>query len=137
VCKFLRKCFHDFYPEAAAVLSAVTGWTYTADEIRQTGERINTLKKVFNIREQWQPEDDWLPARQMNETLSTGVARGVGLESSELREMISGYYSARGWDAAGFVPQDKLDALGLDLWSAHTPAGPAATRVAPAPVAHR
>ena len=113
VCKFLRKCFHDFYPEAAAVLSAVTGWAYTDGEVRQIGERINTLKKVFNIREQWQPEDDWLPTRLMTERLSTGVAQGVGLESSELREMIGGYYAARGWDAAGFVPQEKLDALGI------------------------
>ena len=113
VCKFLRKCFTDFYSEAAAVLAGVTGWACTDLELRRTGERINTLKKLFNIREQWQPEDDWLPARLLKEPLATGAARGVGLETAELREMIGGYYAARGWDAAGFVPQDKLDALGI------------------------
>jgi len=113
VCKFLRKCFTDFYSEAAAVLAGVTGWACTDLELRRTGERINTLKKLFNIREQWQPEDDWLPARLLKEPLATGAARGVGLETAELREMIGGYYAARGWDAAGFVPQDKVDALGI------------------------
>lgn len=113
VCKFLRKCFTDFYPEAATVISSVTGWTCTDTEMRQAGERINTLKKLFNVREHWQPEDDWLPARLLTEPLTTGAARGVGLAGSELREMISGYYTARGWDDSGFVPQSKLDALGI------------------------
>ena len=79
VCKFLRKCFTDFYTEAAEILCAVTGWAYTPAELRRTGERIHTLKKLFNIRERWQPEDDWLPERLLSETLPTGVATGVGL----------------------------------------------------------
>ncbi|HET6679253.1 MAG TPA: aldehyde ferredoxin oxidoreductase C-terminal domain-containing protein, partial [Nitrospira sp.] len=55
VCKFLRKCFTDFYGEAAEILRGVTGWDYTPAELRCTGERIHTLKKVFNIRERWAP----------------------------------------------------------------------------------
>ena len=34
VCKFLRKCFTDFYAEAAEILAHVTGWDYTAAELR-------------------------------------------------------------------------------------------------------
>jgi aldehyde:ferredoxin oxidoreductase len=113
VCKFLRKCFTDFYSEAAAIVAGVTGWDYTDAEVRRAGERIHTLKKLFNIRERWQPEDDWLPARLVKEKLTTGVARGVGLDPAELRGMIQGYYRARGWDEAGFVPQSKLEALGI------------------------
>jgi aldehyde:ferredoxin oxidoreductase len=113
VCKFLRKCFGDFYTEAADLLGTVTGWDYTGVELRRSGERINTLKKVFNIREHWRPEDDWLPERLLAEPLTTGVGSGVALTGVELREMIGGYYEARGWDANGFVPQRKLDELGL------------------------
>jgi aldehyde:ferredoxin oxidoreductase len=113
VCKFLRKCFTDFYPEAAEILARVTGWDYTGTELRRAGERIHTLKKLFNIREQWKPEDDWLPERLLNEPLTTGVASGVVLERHELREMIRGYYAARGWDENGFVPERKLEELGL------------------------
>ncbi len=115
VCKFLRKCFADFYAESAELLSKVTGWSCSDAELRRAGERINTLKKLFNVREGWRPEDDWLPPRLLGESLPTGVARGVGLTVSELREMIGGYYQARGWDENGFIPEKKLRDLGLPV----------------------
>jgi aldehyde:ferredoxin oxidoreductase len=108
VCKFLRKCFSDFYSEAAELLAAVTGWDYSADELRRAGERIHTLKRLFNEREGWRPEDDWLPPRLLTEALPTGVAQGVGLPPDELREMIRGYYHARELDETGRVRQRKL-----------------------------
>ena len=37
VCKFLRKCFTDFYAEAAEMLAGVTGWDYTGAELRARG----------------------------------------------------------------------------------------------------
>jgi aldehyde:ferredoxin oxidoreductase len=37
ICKFLRKCFTDFYTEAAELLSQVTGWAYTGADLRRTG----------------------------------------------------------------------------------------------------
>lgn len=113
VCKFLRKCFTDFYAEAADLLGNVTGWNYTADELRRAGERIHTVKKLFNIREGWRPTDDWLPERVLTETLPTGVAQGVGLTAGELDAMIRAYYRARGWDENGFVPETKLSELGI------------------------
>jgi len=113
VCKFLRKCFNDFYSESAELLSRVTGWACSGAELRRVGERINVMKKLFNIREGWKPEDDWLPPRLLKETLPDGVAEGVGLAPEELREMIQSYYRARGWDENGFVPKEKLTELGL------------------------
>ncbi len=114
VCKFLRKCFSDFYSEAADLLQKVTGWPYSAAELRRTGERINTIKKLFNQRQGWQPTDDWLPPRLLTESLATGVAAGVHLTAPELRGMIQGYYKARGWDEQGFVLDTKLQELNLD-----------------------
>jgi aldehyde:ferredoxin oxidoreductase len=113
VCKFLRKCFTSFYDEAADILAKVTGWDYTGAELRATGERIHTLKKLFNIREGWRPHDDWLPERLLTEPLTSGVGAGVALPPAELRQMILGYYEARQWDENGFVPARKLDALGI------------------------
>ena len=113
VCKFLRKCFTDFYVEAAEMLAGVTGSDYTDAELRRVGERIHTLKKLFNIRERWQPEDDWLPERLLSEALPTGVATGIGLSRDELREMVGGYYEARQWDEHGFVPEWKVNELGI------------------------
>jgi aldehyde:ferredoxin oxidoreductase len=113
VCKFLRKCFSDFYGEAAELLSTITGWPCSSVELRRIGERIHTVKKLYNVREGWQPQDDSLPDRLLSETLPTGVAKGVGLTDAELREMIQSYYAARGWDDRGFVSQSKLNELGL------------------------
>jgi aldehyde:ferredoxin oxidoreductase len=113
ICKFLRKCFTDFYAEAADLLSKVTGWPCSGVELHRIGERIHTLKKLFNLREGWQPRDDWLPPRLLNEALPTGVARGVNLTATELREMIQEYYRAREWDENGFIPEKKRRALGL------------------------
>ncbi|MBI2088193.1 MAG: aldehyde ferredoxin oxidoreductase family protein [Deltaproteobacteria bacterium] len=113
ICKFLRKCFTDFYAEAAELFSKVTGWPSSSMELHRIGERIHTLKKLFNVREGWQPEDDWLPARVLDETLPTGVVQGVGLTAGELREMIQAYYQAREWDENGFIPEKKLKELGI------------------------
>jgi aldehyde:ferredoxin oxidoreductase len=62
------------------------------------------MKRLFNQREGWQPKDDWLPPRLLSEALPTGVAQGVALTADELKEMIGGYYQARGLDENGFVP---------------------------------
>jgi aldehyde:ferredoxin oxidoreductase len=78
------------------------------------GERIHNLKKLFNMREGWRPGDDWLPERLLSESLPTGVVQGVGLSVNELREMIGGYYQARGWDENGFIPQSKLRELEIE-----------------------
>ena len=114
VCKFLRKCFGDFYLEGAALLGTVTGWDYSSDELQRTGERIHNLKKLFNQREGWRAEDDWLPQRLLSETLPTGVAQGVGLSANDLREMIDSYYQARGWNENGFIPKSKARELGIE-----------------------
>ncbi len=113
VCKFLRKCFTDFYSEATELLNKVTGWSTSSAEMRRVGERIHTLKKLYNVREGWRPEDDWLPERLLRETLPTGIAQGAGLTVDELRSMIQGYYRAREWDTHGYVPEKKLRDLGL------------------------
>jgi aldehyde:ferredoxin oxidoreductase len=119
VCKFLRKCFTDFYAESAEMLAGVTGWDCTAAELRATGERIHTLKKLFNVRECWRPQDDWLPERLLRERLpDVGPAEGANLSPDELREMIGGYYQARGWDRRGFIPRHKLEQLGLSGFAA-------------------
>ncbi|HKY09508.1 MAG TPA: aldehyde ferredoxin oxidoreductase family protein [Candidatus Binatia bacterium] len=113
VCKFLRKCFSDFYPEAAELLGRVTGWDCSGAELRRIGERIHTVKKLFNVREGWQLADDWLPERLLSEALPTGVAKGTTLSVSELRQMIQAYYRARGWDQTGLIPEQKLRELEL------------------------
>jgi aldehyde:ferredoxin oxidoreductase len=113
-CKFLRKTFDDFFGESASFYEQITGYPVTADELKLAGERINNMKKLFNIREGWKPGDDTLPGRVLSEKLSDGVGQGVGLSASDLDMMIAGYYRARGWTPEGDIPTSKLEELGLD-----------------------
>jgi aldehyde:ferredoxin oxidoreductase len=85
----------------------------TGDDLRLAGERINNLKKLFNVREGWARADDTLPPRILDEKLEDGVARGVGLPRSDLDMMVDGYYRARGWTPDGLVPRHKIEALDL------------------------
>ena len=113
-CKFLRKAFEDFYAESAEIYEHLTGWPTAPEDLRVAGERINNLKKLFNIREGWTRDDDTLPPRVLGEALPTGVARGVSLDEEALDMMVLSYYRARGWDDDGLVPDSKLTELGLD-----------------------
>lgn len=112
--KFLRNCFTDFYSEAAHIYELVTGWETSGDQLRRVGERINNLRKAFNMREGWTKADDTLPPRIFDTSDNT-----KGLTRAELDAMIDDYYRARGWTAEGRIPNEKLDQLDLlDLVSA-------------------
>ena len=112
-CKFLRRVFTDFYVESAEVMSCVTGWDVTPEELRVAGERINNLKKLFNLREGWSRADDSLPPRILNEELGDGPVKGVRLSKQDLDRMIAAYYQSRGWEHDGTIPESKLADLGL------------------------
>ncbi len=110
LCKFVRGCFDDFYPEAERLYELVTG---RRADLARAGERITNMKKLFNLREGWQRQDDTLPARVLEQPVSGGVADGVRLTRQELDMMVAAYYQARGWTPDGLIPEAKLRSLGL------------------------
>ena len=114
ICKFIRKCFDDFYTEMAYLYSQATGLDLTASELKVAGERINNVKKAFNIREGWKCHDDWLPPRLFSEPITEGEGKGTVITEEELSLMIGDYYQARGWTAEGLITEDKLRALQLE-----------------------
>ncbi len=101
LCKFLRGVFTDPFTEWAGLLSTVTGWDLTGDELRATARRIVLAKRAYNLREGWRPEDDWLPARLLEEPLTLASGREARLTPARLRAMIDGYYKERGLDSEG------------------------------------
>jgi aldehyde:ferredoxin oxidoreductase len=113
LCKFLRGVFTDPFTEWAGLLSAVTGWDVTGDELRATARRIVLAKRAYNLREGWRPEDDWLPARLLEEPLTLASGRQARLTPARLRAMIDGYYKERGLDSAGRPVAGITDDLGL------------------------
>jgi aldehyde:ferredoxin oxidoreductase len=118
LCKFLRGVFTDLFAEGADLLSCVSGWDVSAEELHTIARRIVTAKKLFNIREGWTAAEDTLPKRFLSEGLPDGASSGAVLPAERFQEMIQAYYAARGWDSQGKVPDEVVCELGLtDLLS--------------------
>src|SRR6516165_7931979 len=113
LCKFLRGVFTDPFTEWAALLAPVTGWDVTGEELRATARRIVMAKRVYNIREGWQTDDDWLPGRLLNEPLTLPSGRVATLTADRLRAMIDSYYKMRGLDPEGHPDVSVVDDLRL------------------------
>ena len=111
-CKFVRRVFDNFYDESAEILNNITGWDIDPKQLAQCGERINNLKKQFNIREGWNRSHDNLPKRIFSDPLINGE-KVSSISESELDNMIEYYYDARGWTSDGIIPPEKLVSLGI------------------------
>jgi aldehyde:ferredoxin oxidoreductase len=97
------------------LLNAVTGWDLTVKELMTIGERINTLCRLFNVREGITRKDDRLPPRFM-EPLKGGPTEGYLITEEEFSSMLSNYYEICGWDPETGVPKkEKLIKLGLEF----------------------
>ena len=104
--KFARRVLNDFYPEAAHVYHLATGHDIGAEGLRKAGERINLVRKAFNVREGWKREEDVLPTR---------VFEGGAVTESGLAETVAGYYGARGWGEEGLPSRESVRGLGLNI----------------------
>jgi len=99
----------------ANLMEAITGLTYTPDEVVKVGERINNLARAFNVREGFTREDDTLPERIMTEPLRGGASKGHFISREDLNQMLDEYYKERGWEVSTGAPtREKLKELGLE-----------------------
>lgn len=113
LCKFLRGVFDDFFTEAATMLQAVTGWSVDSKELREVSRRIVNAKKQFNISAGWQPGEDSLPDRFVNEAMPNDESNHT-LTSQRLRELIQVYNQQRGWTLEGWLNKTDVDANGVN-----------------------
>jgi len=95
----------------AELLSAVTGWNLTEDEILEIGERIYNLERVIINKYGFDGKDDTLPKRLLEEPMPEGPAKG---QIAELEKMKEEYYKLRGW-VNGVPTKEKLTELGIQL----------------------
>ncbi|MFO7803786.1 MAG: aldehyde ferredoxin oxidoreductase family protein [Desulfovermiculus sp.] len=113
----LVKCdFGSFgvQPETyAALLSAATGQTFSADVFDRLGERIWNLTRQFNLREGLDPAEDTLPRRFVQEPLPSGPYKGHHISQEDMAALKKDYYSLRGWDEQGGPTQDTLKQVGV------------------------
>ena len=113
LCKFLRGVFEEPFPEWARLLELVTGWGVDADELATTARRIVLAKRLFNLREGWTREEDWLPERFLSESLELESGRTATLTASRLEAMIDSYYRGRGLEETGIPSPGTVGELSL------------------------
>ncbi len=97
LCKFLRGVFDDRVAAMAEMLTLVTGWDVTADELVRSADGIVTAKKRFNARQGWRPDEDTLPDR---------LLEGGVLDSDRLEALVERYNTLRGWSADGWPAEE-------------------------------
>lgn len=97
----------------ANLVNAAAGTSFTPEEIRRIGERINNVARLFNIGEGFTRKDDGFPKRILTEPIRAGNSKGALISQEELDEMLDEYYAARGWDRDGVPGPEKLSQLGI------------------------
>lgn len=113
ICKF-----GTFFPpalywdEVAKAISLITGMELNASGLKQIGERIVNLQRMYNVRHGITRKDDRQPRRLLEEKSPSGRAKGHVVY---LDKMLDEYYELRGWDVrTGLPTEQRLRDLGLE-----------------------
>src|SRR5574337_17388 len=109
LCKFFLRAVGGPVWLAKAVNMA-TGWGLSWQELMTIGNRIFTLKRLFNVRAGVTQADDILPDRIA--TLDRN-ARHQAVPVEAFEQMRAEYYDLRGWDQQGRPTDQRLADLGL------------------------
>jgi aldehyde:ferredoxin oxidoreductase len=118
VCKNAKTTFDEEFADLAKLYTAVTGFEVTPKEMRQAGDRIQTLAKLFNLQAGFSRKDDSLPWKVMNNPVpDDGPSKGAVIIQGELDLMLDDYYEARGWDKQGVPTRAVLKELGLEQYA--------------------
>jgi aldehyde:ferredoxin oxidoreductase len=99
------------YQETLEAVSSILGHEFTYEDYMKLGERVWNIERVFNVREGITRADDALPARLLEEPLTTGQGKG---HVAKIDNLIDPYYQVRGWDENGKPTPEKLKELGLE-----------------------
>ncbi|MGH7427127.1 MAG: aldehyde ferredoxin oxidoreductase family protein, partial [Candidatus Methylomirabilaceae bacterium] len=94
----------------ADAINMTTGWGLSPDDLMVIGDRIFTLKRVFNVRAGVTRADDTLPERIA--TLDRNE-RHRAVPRDAFEQMRDEYYRLRGWSHDGHPTGARLKALGL------------------------
>ncbi|HIP89046.1 MAG TPA: aldehyde ferredoxin oxidoreductase, partial [Thermococcus paralvinellae] len=105
----------NYYPK---LLEAITGVSYTWDDLYRAADRVYALIRAYWVREfngNWDRKMDYPPKRWFIEGLKSGPYKGQHLEMDKYDALLSEYYKIRGWDERGIPKKETIKELGLDF----------------------
>ncbi len=107
VCRFLYRLSVKRLVEW---LNYITDWGMELSDFLKTGERINSLKRLYIYRCGMSKEDDRLPNRLLKEKRGEG---GAADNLPDIEAMLDEYYEFREWDKNGIPKLNKIKDLDL------------------------
>jgi aldehyde:ferredoxin oxidoreductase len=116
LCKFgARNAFANSWDNMVMLVNAATGRDYTIEQLRQVGERVWTLERLFNLREGFSKRDDTLPDRLFTLPIHDGPSKGAVVNREDFVNELEAYYALWGWSKDGVPGKEALQRLGLAL----------------------
>jgi aldehyde:ferredoxin oxidoreductase len=113
VCDFPSKFVPLTMASYADYLALVMGREVSSDDLFTMAERVETLIRLYNLREGFARADDTLPERFFADSTDDGPARGQRIPRDGFERMLSDYYGLRGWNDEGRPTAVTLGRLGL------------------------
>lgn len=115
VCRFPWLEVKLDFEEYVKAFNAVTGFSYSKEELFRISEKVWNLTRAFWVRE----VEDFgrkydLPPGRVYEPLPSGPAKGMHLTEEKVNRMLDEYYELRGWNQNGIPTVEKLKELGLE-----------------------
>ena len=108
MCQFMPWDVHQLN----MILRASTGLNTTSWELMKIGERVNTMTRIFNLREGLTMDDDNLPDRFFSPT-NSGAISETSLKVDEVRKARKTYYKMMGWNEKGIPKEEKIQELAI------------------------
>jgi len=116
VCDSMVLCRFVTYPvvgpiyweNLAELYSMVIERKITKEDLVKTGENINNLCRLFNVREGITRKDDYLPSLFSIEPLKKGQYDGRVVKKEDFDIMLNEYYKLRKWDNNGIPLKDTI-----------------------------
>lgn len=97
--------------DLVAYLHCITGCDMDLEEFMKIGDRIFTLKRLYNCRCGIGRKDDILPPRLLERRRGD---KGAEDYLPDLGKMLNEYYQYRGWKEDGIPSEEKIREVGLD-----------------------
>jgi aldehyde:ferredoxin oxidoreductase len=98
------------HQEIIEITQAITGWNVSLWELMKLGERVTNLARVFNLREGFTKDQDWLPERCFQPKTS-GILADTAIKKEEILAAREIYYEMMGWNREGMPNKTKLAEL--------------------------
>jgi aldehyde:ferredoxin oxidoreductase len=98
ICRFTGFAFAT--EPWARMASGITGLDFSTAQMEEIANRVASLERIFNIKSGMEAEEDTLPMRFQDETITVGD-KEMRISPDSIANMLKGYYESRGWDEKG------------------------------------